>query len=233
MTDQVHWRTVRSFVRRTGRITPRQKRAFSELWPLYGLASSQDLLNLDQIFGRAAHRSLEIGFGMGENLIDLAERHPERDYIGIEVHRPGVGKVLAELDTRQLTNVRLSNADATDVLTKQIADESFDEIMLFFPDPWPKNRHHKRRLVQPKFVELIRQKLKIGGRFHMATDWEDYARHALAVFASSPGFANAAEGPGYAARPTFRPLTKFERRGASLGHGIWELVFVRVPLPAG
>lgn len=221
-------RTVRSFVRRQGRITAAQERALEALWPRVGIEAGDALLDLDALFGRQAPRVLEIGFGDGGNLAAMAAAHPENDYLGIEVHRPGVGRLLMQVGEMGLTNVRVMCTDAVEVLTRQVPDGSLDAVLLFFPDPWHKTRHHKRRIVQPAFAELVRGKLAIGGRFHMATDWEDYARHMLEVMQAAPGYRNLSPQGDFVPRPDYRVLTKFERRGHRLGHGVWDLVFTRV-----
>jgi len=220
-------RTVRSFVRRQGRITVAQERALAELWPRFGVEASAGRLDLDALYERQAPRVLEIGFGDGGNLAALAEAHPENDYLGIEVHRPGVGRLLLQVGEKGLTNVRVMCTDAVEVLTAQIPDQALDAVLLFFPDPWHKTRHHKRRIVQPAFAELVRRKLKIGGCFHMATDWENYAAHMLDVMRSAPGFRNLSATGDFVPRPDYRVLTKFERRGHRLGHGVWDLMFTR------
>ncbi len=220
-------RPIRSFVLRQGRITAGQQRALETLWPRYGLEPERGLLDLDTLFGRHAPVTLEIGFGMGESLAAMAASAPEQDFIGVEVHRPGVGSLLHRVEEAGLTNVRAFCADAVEVLTRCLPDGSLARVCLFFPDPWHKKRHNKRRLVQPSFVELVRRKLMPGGVFHLATDWEDYAAQMLAVLSAAPGFDNAA-GPGrYAPDRGDRPSSKFERRGERLGHGVWDLRFVR------
>jgi len=225
MVGSQNHRPVRSFVRREGRMTHAQRRALDELGPRYGLPHDQGVLDLDGAFGRSAPRVLEIGFGMGDALAEMAAAHPEQDYLGVEVHRPGVGSLLLKLDDLGLSNVRVLCADAVQVLKGCLADHALDAVHIFFPDPWPKKRHHKRRLVQPAFVELVRRKLKPGGRLHLATDWEDYAQHMLEVLETTAGLRNAAGPGGFAPRPDYRPLTKFERRGQRLGHGVWDLIF--------
>lgn len=219
-------RKIRSFVRRQGRMTSAQASALERFWERYVIAADH-AIDLDAVFGRNAPRVLEIGFGMGDALAAMALAHPEMDYLGIEVHRPGVGSLLRLAEQQSLANVRVIIADAVEVLTHHMRDDSFDAVHLFFPDPWPKQRHHKRRIVQPAFVELLRHKLKNGGRLHMATDWEDYARHMLAVMRAAPGYVNAASEGEYSPRPPARPLTRFEQRGQRLGHDVWDLVFVR------
>jgi tRNA (guanine-N7-)-methyltransferase len=220
-------RPIRSFVRREGRLTAAQARALEGLWPRFGLEPGEDEIDFDREFGRSAPVILEIGFGNGESLATIAETHPLNNYIGIEVHRPGVGSLLLRLEERQINNVRVICQDATEVIQKNIPDNSLDAIYLFFPDPWPKKKHHKRRLVHAGFVQQLRQKLKVGGRFHMATDWQDYAEHMLSVMSTADGFTNTAASGSYCPRPDYRPETKFERRGLRLGHGVWDLVYER------
>ncbi len=221
-------RKIQSFVRREGRITPGQKRALAELWPKYGITAGSPA-ELDTLFGRHAPRTLEIGFGNGEILAQLAEQQPEHDFIGIEVHRPGVGHLLQLLEQRGIGNVRIYNEDAVVVLGECLPDSSIDRLLLFFPDPWHKKRHNKRRIVQPAFIRLVADKLKPGGILHMATDWEDYAEHMLAVMQDSEQFSNCAGSGRYSPKPDYRPVTKFERRGQRLGHGVWDLLFERRP----
>ena len=220
-------RIIRSYVRREGRITAAQLRALQDLWPRYGLEADAPL-DMAAIFGRRAPCTLEIGFGNGDVLAAMAEQQPESDFIGIEVHRPGVGRLLQKLDERQLGNVRVMREDAVQILKHCFPDNSLDRLLLFFPDPWHKKRHHKRRIVQPGFIELLSSKIRPGGCLHMATDWEDYASHMLAVMGQSAAFRNCATDDGYAPRPDYRPVTKFERRGQRLGHGVWDLLYERV-----
>lgn len=221
-------RRIRSFVKREGRLTTGQERAIKELFPLFGLELNNSILNLDDTFQRVAPRILEIGFGNGASLSEMAKNNPEQDYIGIEVHRPGVGTLLTQIETLGLTNIRVMNEDAIEVLNQMIASESLDAVYLFFADPWHKTKHHKRRIVQQEFVQLLRKKLKVGGIFHMATDWEDYAKHMMRVMNISEGFENTAGKDKYISRPDYRPLTKFEQRGQRLGHGVWDLIFKKV-----
>lgn len=228
MGSGVHPRGIRSFVRREGRMTNGQRRALELLWPNYGVAASSGTLDLNILFGRQAPRVVEIGFGMGDALAELAAHYPGRDYLGIEVYRTGVGSLLMKIKALGLENVRIICTDAMQALSQQIPLASIDAVHLFFPDPWPKKRHHKRRLVQPAFVELVRQSLKIGGRLCMATDWQAYAGHMLQVMRKAPQFTNTADpGAGFAHRPRERPVTKFERRAEEQGREIWDLVFVR------
>ena len=225
---QKHLRPIRSFVRREGRMTTAQRRALEELWPRFGLATGSAPLDFAASFGRAAPVVVEIGFGNGESLLAMAVAQPEKNFIGVEVHRPGVGQLLMLLAERGIGNVRLVCDDAKEFLEERVPDASLDALQLFFPDPWPKVRHHKRRLVQAEFAQLVRRKLRIGGQFHMATDWQHYAEHMLTVMTEAQGFRNDAGAGQYAARPEHRPQTKFERRGQRLGHGVWDLVFQRV-----
>ena len=220
-------RRIRSFVRREGRITPGQQRALQECWPRYGLEADARL-DLAQVFGRDAPRTLEIGFGNGASLATMAAQQPQHDFIGIEVHRPGVGHLLQLIEEQGLGNVRLMREDAVQVLQHCIADDSLDRVLLFFPDPWHKKRHHKRRIVQPDFIELLASKIRHGGRLHMATDWEDYAQHMVEVMSGSTAFRNCAASGAFVPRPEYRPVTKFEQRGQRLGHGVWDLLYERV-----
>lgn len=227
---KAHRRQVRSFVRRAGRLTPAQARALRELWPEYGIEPpAGGTLDLGAVFGRSAPRICEIGFGDGEALAVLAGQRPDTDFLGIEVHEPGIGHLLLRLQKEQLRNVRLIRQDAVDVLRGWLPPESLDRIHLFFPDPWPKKRHHKRRILQPEFLALAARVLRPGGVLHLATDWKDYADQMLEYTDATPRFRNRA-GPGnFSARPAERPETKFERRGRRLGHGVWDLVYERAP----
>jgi tRNA (guanine-N7-)-methyltransferase len=220
-------RPVRSYVLRQGRLTEAQSRACARLLPVYGIAFAPQPLDLAAAFGRDAPRILEIGFGMGETTAAIAQAHPENDYLGVEVHTPGVGALLLRIESLGLANVRVIRHDAVDVVAQMIAAASLDGVHLFFPDPWPKKRHHKRRLVQPAFARLLASRLKPGAYLHAATDWEDYAMQMLEVLSAEPLLANTAT--GFAPRPESRPLTKFERRGERLGHGVRDLVFRRRP----
>jgi len=221
-------RRIRSFVKREGRLTAGQERALNELFPLYGLSLQDRELDLESVFKRKAPCILEIGFGNGTSLAEMAKNNPEQDYIGIEVHTPGVGNLLLQIEKLGLKNLRVICEDGVDVLKKMIADESLDGVQLFFADPWHKKRHHKRRIVQTEFVQLLRKKLKLGGTFHMATDWENYAEHMMQVMNESEGFENTAGKNQFLPRPEFRPLTKFEQRGQRLGHGVWDLIFKKI-----
>jgi tRNA (guanine-N7-)-methyltransferase len=223
--DALHGRHIRSYVLRQGRVSSAQQRAVDTLLPRYGVAYRAAPLDLHQLFGRAAPVILEIGFGMGETTAAIAAAHPEHDYLGIEVHTPGVGNLLKLIEARALANVRIIRHDAVEVLTHMIAPASLDGAHIFFPDPWPKKRHHKRRLIQPPLARLLAEKLKPGGYLHAATDWHEYAEQILAVLSAEPLLVNTA--PDYAPRPDYRPLTKFENRGLKLGHGVWDVLFRR------
>jgi tRNA (guanine-N7-)-methyltransferase len=215
-------------VLREGRLTPAQARAFAELWPRFGVDWVPGTpLDLGQVFGDDAPVYLEIGFGNGETLAQMAAEHPERRYLGVEVHRPGVGHLLLELERLGLTNVRVLRQDAVELLTQGLPPASLAGVYLFFPDPWPKQRHHKRRILKPGFTDLLARIIRPGGTFHAATDWVPYAEQMLAVLSAAPDFANTAPGGGWCERPADRPLTKFERRGERLGHAVHDLIFRR------
>ncbi len=223
-----HPRSIKSYVVRSGRMTPGQEKAYQDNWSQYGVAADGRILDFLPLFGRDAPVILEIGFGMGDSLLTMAMQHPENNYLGIEVHKPGVGRLLGNIKKQALTNLKVVKFDAIEVLTKQIADESLTAIYLFFPDPWHKTRHHKRRIVQDDFIQLVRQKLLPGGQFHMATDWGDYAQHMLEHMQRAEGFKNMSRDGTYIPRPDYRPVTKFERRGERLGHGVWDILFTKI-----
>ena len=216
---------IRSYVLRAGRVGSGQARALAELGPQFVLPYQPQSLDLNHLFGRTAPKILEIGFGMGEGLAEIASAHPQNDYLGVEVHTPGVGALLKQLGERALTNVRIVQHDAVDVLSQMLAPASLDGAHIFFPDPWHKTRHHKRRLIQPPLVQLLASRLAPGGYLHLATDWEDYAVQMLDVLRAEPMLINTAA--DYAPRPESRPLTKFEARGLRLGHDVWDLLFTR------
>ncbi|MCL1068238.1 tRNA (guanosine(46)-N7)-methyltransferase TrmB [Shewanella olleyana] len=226
--DGKYIRKIRSFVLREGRLTKGQAQAIESYWPTMGLDYTPEPINLAEVFNREADTVLEIGFGMGASLVEMAQAAPELNYIGIEVHKPGVGACLVDAGKAEVTNLRVYRHDAMEVLENSIADGSLSRVQLFFPDPWHKKRHHKRRIVQAEFAELIRRKLKIGGVFHMATDWENYSEHMLEVMSDAEGYKNQSETNTVVERPDHRPLTKFEARGHRLGHGVWDLMFERV-----
>ena len=232
-TNDLSKRHIRSFVLRQGRVSPAQQRACDTLLPCFGIPYAAQPLDLDQAFGRAAPKILEIGFGMGDSTATIALAHPENDYLALEVHTPGVGNLLKLIDIQQITNIRIIRHDAVEVLRDMICSEAFSGVHIFFPDPWHKARHNKRRLIQAPFIAQLVQKLKPacpelgrrGGYLHVATDWQDYAEQVLAVLSAEPLLENTAA--DYAPRPAYRPLTKFEQRGLKLGHGVWDLVFRR------
>lgn len=221
-TPQTH-RPIRSFVLRQGYMSKGQQRAYDTLMPVLGVGYQPQVADLDAVFGRAAPKVVEIGFGMGGATADIAQARPDTDYLGVEVHGPGVGSLLKLVEERQLGNVRVIQHDAVEVFTHMLAPASLDGVHVFFPDPWHKKRHNKRRLIQPPFVALLASRIKPGGYLHLATDWEDYAIQMLEVLSQEPSLENTAD--GYAPRPDYRPLTKFEQRGLRLGHGVWDLVF--------
>ena len=222
-------KAIRSYVIRAGRMTEGQRRAFEDHWAEYGLSIQDGTADWEAIFGRRAPVVLEIGFGMGDSLLAMAEAEPEKDFVGIEVHPPGVGRLINSAHERGVTNLRVYMADAVDVLEDCIPDTSLDRIQIYFPDPWHKKKHHKRRIIQPAFVERLRAKLAPGGLLHLATDWQEYAEYMLEVMSAAAGFASeAGAGDDFSERPPFRPVTKFERRGERLGHGVWDLLYRRI-----
>ena len=227
MPDTAHPRSIRSFVTRAGRITAAQQRALETLWPQYGLDYREEPLALTALFGREAPCTLEIGFGNGANLVALARAHPQRNYLGVEVHRPGVGRLWLALEQEARTNGRAVCHDAVEVLGRQIAPGSLAEVLILFPDPWPKKRHHKRRLIQPAFIALAERALAAGGVLRLATDWQPYALEMLAHLGAAPGLRNLAVDGGFVARPAERTPTRFELRGTRLGHEVWDLAFAR------
>jgi tRNA (guanine-N7-)-methyltransferase len=218
-------KTIRSFVVRAGRMTKAQRSAFELGWDAYGLRLADGAIELDAVFGRNNPKVVEIGFGMGDSLLEMVEAQPDTDFIGIEVHPPGVGSLINAAQEKNISNLRVYLADATDVLNECFADGSLDRVQIYFPDPWHKKKHNKRRIIQPKFLQLIREKLRLGGVVHMATDWQPYAEQMLELVGEADGFKNMAQ--DYVPRPDFRPLTKFERRGERLGHGVWDLMAER------
>jgi len=222
----VNRQAVRSYVLRAGRITRAQRRALDELLPRWGIPYSPERLDLDAVFGRKARRVLEIGFGNGDTLVGLAAASADADFLGVEVHPPGIGRCLLAIEAQGLTNLRLIAHDAVEVLESQLPPASLDEVLLYFPDPWPKKRHHKRRIVQPAFASLVASRLRPGGRFRLATDWEPYADWMLEVLNAAPGFANAAPGGGCIERPD-RGATRFEDRGRRLGHRVFDLEYLK------
>ena len=216
---------MRSYVLRQSRITPAQELAIQQHWHRFGIDYQPQTLDLSQVFGRSAPKVLEIGTGTGENIVALASRHSDNDYLALEVHTPGVGKLIRQAVALNLSNIRVICHDAVEVLAHQIDDKTLDQILIFFPDPWPKKRHHKRRLLQPEFVALLRRKLQDHGRLFLATDWQDLAEHMLRVCDAEGELFNLAGRGNYSPRPKWRPLTKFEQRGRHLQHQVWDLAY--------
>ncbi|MCF7521719.1 tRNA (guanosine(46)-N7)-methyltransferase TrmB [Neisseria sp. ZJ106] len=221
-----HLRSIRSFVLRQGHMTAAQQRAIDTMWPQFGLDYQAQTADLNQIFGSDQPKVLEIGFGMGTATAEIAKRLPDHDFLAIDVHGPGVGNLLKLIEEENISNIRVMRHDAVEVVENMLADEALAGIHIFFPDPWHKKRHHKRRLVQVPFIEKLLPKLKTGGYIHMATDWEEYAQQMLDVLSSFKCLQNTAA--DYAPTPAYRPETKFEARGKRLGHGVWDLVFKKI-----
>lgn len=222
-TIDISRRRIRSYVLRQGRVSPAQQRAVDTLLPRFGIPYAPNPVDLEKVFGRQAPKILEIGFGMGDSTASIARAHREIDYLAIEVHTPGVGNLLKLIDSQEISNVRIIQHDAVEVLDNMLAAGILDGAHIFFPDPWHKARHNKRRLIQPPFVEMLVDKIRPGGYIHVATDWQDYAEQILNVLSNVPQLENTAA--DYAPRPDYRPLTKFEQRGLRLGHDVWDLVF--------
>jgi tRNA (guanine-N7-)-methyltransferase len=225
-SDAHRHRRIRSFVTRAGRVSTGQRRALDDFGPRFVVPFAPLPLDWDATFGRKAPRVLEIGFGMGATTAEIAAARPGDDFLGVEVHEPGVGALLKLIGHQDLENIRIVQHDAVEVLERMIAPESLDGVHIYFPDPWHKARHHKRRLIQPTFVALLVSRLKPGGYLHLATDWQNYAEQMLEVLLAETALENTSD-DGYAPRPDYRPVTKFERRGLKLGHGVWDLVFKR------
>jgi len=222
-------RTIKSFVKREGRMTPGQKRALTSLWPRYGIDLSADtIIEFNTVFSTPGPIILEIGFGMGEAIAAMADHNRAENFVGIEVHRPGVGRLLACAEKLNLVNLAVICADAVDVINHHIEDNSLQRVQIFFPDPWHKKKHHKRRLIQAEFVSLLAKKIVPGGQLHIATDWQHYAEHIIEVLQASPDFENCAKNARYVERPSQRPLTRFEQRGQRLGHGVWDILFDKI-----
>ena len=224
MSEPSNYR-IKSFVIRAGRMTESQQKGWSSVFPEHGFTLSERRFDWDRSFAVAGRRVLEIGFGMGDSLVAMADQNPQDRYLGIEVHRPGVGKLLSEVDKRGIKNLKVFAEDAVQVLEEAIPQESIDLLQIFFPDPWHKKRHHKRRLIQPDFVELLVSRLSAAGHLHLATDWQPYAEHMMEVLSANALLLNTAGQNNYIVRPESRPETKFERRGHRLGHGVWDLLF--------
>jgi len=229
MEDGRPLRQIRSFVLRQGRLTKGQEQALTALWSTLGIDyAPESQLDFSHVFTNTNHVTLEIGFGMGASFVEMAKNAPEENFLGIEVHQPGVGACLMAAEQAGLNNIRVMCHDAVEVLNNMVADNSLTKVQIFFPDPWHKAKHNKRRIIQSDFVQLLKQKLKIGGILHLATDWQHYAEHMLEVLSSAPGFINLSLDNHYIPRPDSRPMTKFEKRGLNLGHGVWDLQFKRV-----
>ena len=226
-TAQESYPRIRSFIRRQGRATAGQQNAIDNVWDKYCL-DPEKTYDYAEVFGRDAPLIVEIGFGNGSSLAEMAEANPDLNYLGIEVHRPGVGHLMLLLEEKGLNNVRIYHHDAVEILEQKISDNTLKAVHLFFPDPWQKRRHHKRRIVRPAFVEILNKKLKPGGCFHAATDWEHYAKDMLATLSTGSGLSNISKDNDYCQRPEYRPLTKFESRGLRLGHGVWDLIFKKI-----
>ena len=221
---------IKSYVRRAGRMSEAQQRYYAEMMPKIGIAYQAQTIDLNAVFGRANPKILEIGCGMGETTAKIADANPDNDYFGLEVHVPGVGALCKQIAERGLTNLRIGQHDAVEVVRDMLPEASLDGVHVFFPDPWHKARHNKRRLIQPPFVALLASRLKPGGYFHCATDWEEYAHQMLEVLSAEPMLLNTADAQlgGFAPRPEYRPLTKFENRGLRLGHGVWDVIFRKI-----
>jgi len=227
-SDAEHHRPIRSYVLRQGKLTSAQKNAIENYWHKYGIDFSEDKLNFTSVFGRNAEVTLEIGFGDGDSLLEQARNYPDQNFIGIEVHGPGVGHLLNRIHQENISNLRVIRHDAVEVLNKQIPENSLNCVQLFFPDPWHKKRHHKRRILKTDFIATINERLVTGGHFHMATDWEDYAEHMLSEMDNAKGFKNNAGKGNYSSSKGHRQQTKFERRGLKLGHGVWDLIYTKI-----
>ncbi len=230
MKTEFKKKAIRSYVIRGGRMTEAQEKAFNEWWPKYGLSLFDGKVDPEELFGRSAQLVVEVGFGMGDSLLEMAQNEPEKDFIGIEVHPPGVGRIINEAGKLNLSNLRVYMADANDVLEDCIPAGKVDRFQLYFPDPWHKKKHTKRRIVQAKFVHMVHRALKSGGVFHLATDWQHYAEHMMEEMSLAKGFENTAGEYCFSLRPDYRPVTKFEKRGEGLGHPIWDLMFSRIDL---
>jgi tRNA (guanine-N7-)-methyltransferase len=226
-------RPVRSFVLRGGRLTEGQKRALDEFWPRFGIEKGESLLDFKTIFGNDAPVIMEIGFGNGDATWQMAQAHPAENYLGVEVHQPGVGRLLLKMKQHGIANIRIANDDAVEFLRERVPAESLDGVRIYFPDPWPKKRHHKRRLIKSSLIELLASRMRPGALLHLATDWEPYAEHMLEVMRLSDGFVNLSPSGDFCDQPEWRPETKYERRGERLGHQVRDLLFKRIPLPNG
>jgi len=225
MSAEKHLRKIQSFVKRSGRLTEGQRFGLNELWPKYGIDINDSIIDFEKIFEKSQPTILEIGFGNGDSLLEMATNEPKRNFLGIEVYEAGVGRLINEANKRSLTNIKTIKEDAVEVLKNNIANDSLSGFQLYFPDPWHKKKHHKRRIVQPEFMDIISSKLINGSFVHMATDWENYAEHMMEVLEKHKNFKNMQSAHIYSPRPERRPITKFEKRGERLGHGVWDLIF--------
>ena len=227
MTETKHLRKIQSFVKRSGRLSKGQSLGLNELWADYGINVDQTLLNFEEVFGNQSEVTLEVGFGNGDSLLEMAIHEPGQNFLGIEVYEAGVGRLVNEASKKSINNLRVIKEDAIEVLENNIPDGSISNFQLFFPDPWHKKRHHKRRIVQKSFLDLLSRKLIDDGMVHVATDWEEYAEHIMETLESHPHFKNRSGDHMYSERPQYRPLTKFENRGQKLGHGVWDIIFTK------
>ena len=228
MTEGIYLRKIQSFVRRSGRLSKAQSLGLNELWGDYGVNIDNKILNFDELFFTKNNITLEVGFGNGDSLLEMAIKQPDQNFLGIEVYEAGVGRIINEANKNNLRNLRVIKEDAVEVIKNNIPDNSFSHFQLFFPDPWHKKKHHKRRILQSSFLDLLSAKLKVNGIVHIATDWQNYAEHIMATLESHPHFKNCSGDHIYTERPKSRPLTKFENRGQKLGHGVWDLIFTKI-----
>ncbi len=225
MTEAKHHRKIQSFVKRSGRLSKGQSLGLNELWSNFGIDVDSSTLDFEEIFSNQNDVTLEVGFGNGDSLLEMAIQEPNQNFLGIEVYEAGVGRLINEANKKNVGNLKVIKEDAVEVLENNVADDSISNFQLFFPDPWHKKRHHKRRIVQMGFLDLLSKKLKSNGTAHIATDWQDYAEHIMETLESHPHFKNLAGDHIYSERPEYRPLTKFENRGQKLGHGVWDIIF--------
>ena len=219
-------RKIQSFVRRSGRLSKAQSTGLNELWPTYGVNLDNKTINLDELFNKPQSVTLEIGFGNGDSLLEMALQQPQNNFLGIEVYEAGIGRLINEANKKQISNLKIIKGDAVEILEGNIEDDSISCLQLFFPDPWHKKKHHKRRIIQTSFLDILKNKLINGGIVHIATDWEDYAEHIMETMENHPDFKNTAGDHIYSTRPKHRPLTKFENRGQKLGYGVWDIIFI-------
>ncbi len=226
MSETKPLRKIQSFVRRSGRLSKAQSTGLNELWPTYGVNLDNKTINLDELFNKPQSVTLEVGFGNGDSLLEMTLQQPQNNFLGIEVYEAGIGRLINEANKKQICNLKIIKGDAVEILESNIEDDSISCFQLFFPDPWHKKKHHKRRIIQTSFLDILKNKLINGGIVHIVTDWENYAEHIMETMESHPDFKNTAGGHIYSARPKHRPLTKFENRGQNLGHGVWDIIFI-------